>query len=129
MESKNLRNVEVLEYYGAVNPPEGPGWKNMICPFHEESRPSARSNGSGFICMGCGVQGDALKLIMEREGIGYFDSLSEYERLSGQDISTLRGKTTQQRRRPNCGELSETPRNYERNSSLFSAGARKRPSI
>ena len=125
MKSTDLSNVLVLEYYGADNPPEGPGWKNMLCPFHEEKNPSARSNGKGFICMGCGVKGDALALLMERENIGYHASLELYESITGYECNALR-EATSGRRRPFSDQLSDGPRDYERHSTIFSAGTGKR---
>ena len=117
-----LSNVHVLEYYGLDDPPEGPGWKTIRCPFHEDSRASARSNGRGFICNGCGVRGDALALIMERENIGYLDSLSKYEELTGERIQKVQRAATRQRV---SFDLSGEARNYERNGGLFSAWDRR----
>lgn len=125
MEGNDLSNVQVLEHYGAYNPPEGPGWKNMLCPFHDEKRPSARSNGKGFLCNGCGVRGDALALIMQREDIGYHASIEVYESITGTECTTL-SKNAKQRKRPFSGELSEGPRDYERGGGLFSAGTSRR---
>lgn len=113
-----LSNVEVLKYYGAIDPPEGPGWKSMICCFHEEKRPSARSNGSGFLCHGCGTHGDSLKLIMGQENCGYLDSVRIYEELTGESIPKLQRTTTRQRV---SFDVSSEARNYERDGGLFSS--------
>jgi hypothetical protein len=117
MESHDLTNVHVLEYYGLDNPPEGPGWKTVKCPFHTDSRASARSNGKGFICNGCGVRGDSLALIMERENIGYLDSVKFYEELTGERVKKVQHSTTRQRV---SFDLSNETRHYERDGGLFS---------
>lgn len=127
-DSSNLSNVKVLEYYGATDPPEGPGWKSMLCCFHEEHRPSARSNGSGFMCMGCGVKGSPLSLIMEREGIDFKSALSKYEEIVGEELTELRSKSSK-RFRPfeDSSTVSNEPRDFERNGSLFSLGSSRKP--
>lgn len=119
---QELSNVLVLEYYGVDHPPEGPGWKTIPCPFHNDSHASARSNGKGFICNGCGVRGDALALIMEREGIGYLDSVHKYEEISGEGIQKVQRTTT---RKPLSFDVSGEARNYERDGGLFSAWDRR----
>lgn len=128
MEGKDLRdvpNVKILEHYGAYDPPEGPGWKSMLCPFHEERRPSARSNGYGFVCNGCGVRGNAISLVMEREGIDYYAAIEFAEEITGEKYKSL-PKNVNGRRRPFDDQLSETKRDYERHSGLFSLGSSKR---
>lgn len=128
MEDNNLTNVQVLEYYGAVMPPEGPGWKPLPCPFHDDSHASAGSNGSGFACHACGVKGSAISLIMQREGIDFASAVTIYEELTGEVHSSLRRKTMAKRYRVN---LSEEPRSYERDGSIFSIGSsgRHRPQL
>lgn len=126
MEGHNLSNVLVLEYYGAENPPEGPGWKTMLCPFHEEKRPSARSNGKGFICNGCGVRGDAISLIKEREDVDYYTAVTKYEEITGDKCHALSEAARRDRRRPFSDQLSESKRDYEGNGNIFSVGSRKR---
>src|SRR6187402_1540558 len=97
MEGNNLTNVKVLEHYGVLIAPEGPGWKTIKCPFHPDKNASARSNGKGFICNGCGVKGDALALIMEQENCGYLDSVDKYEEISGESVQKLQRTTTRKR--------------------------------
>lgn len=113
----------VLEYYGCINPPNGPGWRSLKCPFHEDSVASARSNGKGFACHGCGMKGSALSLLMEREYLDYQGSILKYEEITGTSHESLRATKTWKRRKP----LSDEPRDYERNSGIFSLGLRRRP--
>ena len=113
----------VLEYYGVTNPPHGPGWRPVRCPFHDDKTASAGSNGKGFKCQACGVKGDAISLIREREDLDYQDSVRKYEEISGRSYGSLSKAIAPKRRRP----LSDEPRDYERNSGLFSLGIRRRP--
>lgn len=128
MEDNNLSNVKVLEYYGAIFPPEGPGWKPMACPFHEDSHASAGSNGSGFVCHACGVRGSAISLIMQREGVDFDSAVNLAEEITGEVHSSLRRKVVAKRKRVN---LSEESRSYERDGDIFSlgSGGRHRPRL
>jgi CHC2 zinc finger len=128
-----LSNVKVLEHYDSFNPPLGPRWENMKCPFHDDRNASARSNGSGFICMACGVKGGPIQLIMEREDIDYPSAIEFYEGVTGEQCHVLQQAVTYKRRRPFSEDLSESPRDYERNGGLLSlrsgkrSASRKRP--
>ena len=52
----------------------GGEWKNAICPFHEDTRPSLRIriDSGGFKCMACGKSGgDILSFHMQRHGLTF----------------------------------------------------------
>lgn len=63
----------ILEFYGldAIDP--GGGRMKCICPFHDESRPSASVDldKQRFRCFACQVQGDAIDIIMQQEGLDF----------------------------------------------------------
>jgi hypothetical protein len=123
-----LSNVEVLQSYGLEYPPEGPGWRSIRCPFHEDTRASASSNGSGFVCFGCGVRGGPIQIIMEREGIDYHSATIRYQEITGKEHPALSRKALAKRVRVN---LSEDARDYERDNQFFSSrsGGRSSPRI
>lgn len=116
----NLSNVKILEHYGVIYPPEGPGWKSLKCPFHDDTNASASSNGSGFACFACGIRGGPVQLLMEREGIDYYDGLELYKEITGDECILLSKAASGKRRRPFDNQLSESPRAYERHGGLFS---------
>ena len=120
MEGNDLSNVEVLEYYGVIYPPPGPGWKSLRCPFHDDNNASASSNGKGFVCFACGVRGGPISLIMEREDVDYFTAIERYEEITGREHDSLPKRTKYVRARVN---LSETQRSYERDNPFFSSGS------
>lgn len=63
---------DVLEFYGLDQRiSQLKGWQSIHCPFHDDNQASASVNldVDGFKCHGCGVSGDALKLIQEQEGL------------------------------------------------------------
>lgn len=55
----------------------GGEWKNAICPFHEDTRPSLRIriDTGGFKCMSCGIKGgDILSFHMQRYNLGFVEA-------------------------------------------------------
>ena len=52
----------------------GGEWKNALCPFHDDSKPSlrVRLDTGGFKCMACGTHGgDVLSFHMQRYGLSF----------------------------------------------------------
>ena len=48
-----------------------------LCPFHQEKTPSFNVNQTRqfYNCFGCGVGGDALKFVMEIDGLSFPETL------------------------------------------------------
>lgn len=48
-------------------------WRDAVCPFHEDTRPSLRVNveSGGWRCMACGRGGDVIKFHMMRHGLDF----------------------------------------------------------
>jgi len=52
----------------------GGEWKNAVCPFHNDHKPSlrVRLDSGGFKCMACGIHGgDVLSFHMQRHGLTF----------------------------------------------------------
>ena len=52
----------------------GGEWKNSICPFHDDTKPSlrVRTDTGSFKCMVCGAHGgDVLAFHQQRHGLGF----------------------------------------------------------
>lgn len=58
-----------LALYGVGLPFSGYGWQKILCPVHDERRPSCTVNLEigRLHCKACGFSGDALDLVAERE--------------------------------------------------------------
>ena len=57
-----------------LKPTGGGEWKNAVCPFHDDHKPSlrVRLDTGSFRCMVCGVRGgDVLAFHMQRYGLGF----------------------------------------------------------
>ena len=53
------------------------GWRNAICPFHKDTKPSLRVffQSGAFRCMVCGAHGgDVLAFHMQRHGLRFIES-------------------------------------------------------
>ncbi len=70
------------EYYRAqgLKLTGGGEWKNALCPFHGDNKPSLRvrlDNGC-YRCMACGVRGgDVLAFHMQRHGVTFAQAAKE----------------------------------------------------
>ena len=84
---------KVLEYYGARVPRDW-GQINIRCPFHADSHSSGTANldKNIFLCFACGVKGNSLQIIADREGISINEAKRFAERTIGEGNSQVRGK-------------------------------------
>ncbi len=84
---------EVLIHYGA-NLRQTHGQVNLKCPFHSDTHQSgsANLNDNIFICFACGVQGNSLQIIAQREGVNIREAKSIAEGFTTQGNNQVRGK-------------------------------------
>ncbi len=66
------------------------------CPFHNEKTPSFNvvPHKQFYHCFGCGASGDALKFLMEYEGLSFIDAITQLAAYNGVEVP--REKITQQ---------------------------------
>jgi len=58
----------------------GGEWRNVICPFHDDTKPSlrVRLDTGGFRCMVCGAHGgDVLAFHQQRHGLSFMDAAKQ----------------------------------------------------
>lgn len=83
----------VLIHYGATRLPSRYGWHSMRCPFpeHSDSTASARVNLDigGFVCLGCGISGDAIKIIRDREGLNFEQAIEFAGEVFGASVTPI----------------------------------------
>lgn len=109
---------KVLEHYGAKVPRDW-GQVNIRCPFHPDSHSSGTANMDKniFICFACGVKGNSIQIIADREGLSINEAKRFAERTLGQGHGEVRGKHL------SGGGLPKKQRNSNRNGT---AGAIRR---
>ena len=85
--------TDVLAHYGA-NLRQTHGQVNLKCPFHDDTHKSGSANidKNIFICFACGVQGNSLQIIAQREGVNIREAKSIAERFTTQGSNQVRGK-------------------------------------
>ena len=58
----------------------GGAWRDAICPFHADTKPSLRINieRGAYRCMSCGARGgDILAFHMHKHGLGFIQAAKE----------------------------------------------------
>lgn len=84
---------KLLEHYGCdTSRCNAHRWSPVKCFAHDDRTASASVHleKGGYICHACGVKGDAIKLIMTQEGLGYSDAIGFAERVLQARIPDLR---------------------------------------
>ena len=84
---------DILVHYGAQVRRDH-GQVNLRCPFHGDTHQSGTANldDNVFVCFACGVQGNSLQIISQREGISVRDAKEFAERITGESYGEVRGK-------------------------------------
>ena len=103
----HLQIGSVLIHYGATRLPGGYGWRSMRCPFpeHNDSNASARVNleAGGFVCLACGISGDAIKIIRDREGLSFAEATDFARQVFGASIEFVSPTATSSRQSKKLG--------------------------
>lgn len=110
----------VLDNYG-VHHRETHRWQTVRCPNpdHTDRHRSARVNieEDAFCCLGCGIKGTSIDLIMSIEGVSRDSAYTIYQSITGGGHQSLRKDAGNRRRGI---DISGRTRDYERGSELFS---------
>lgn len=117
MSDKGTELYEVLTHYGASGVPDSGGWRSVCCPFHSDSRASARvsiSDGA-FFCHGCGIGGDSISLVMKAENCDFPSAISKLEKITGRANPGLSEPT---RRESGRYLVSGEPARFEQGSGF-----------
>lgn len=86
----------------------------VCCPFHDEKTPSMVIYDDHYHCFGCGAHGDAIKFLVEYEGLSFLDAV---KKLGGGDF-----KLTERDQK----QISEREEEYKQQRMAAVAMARKR---
>ncbi len=59
-----------------------------LCPFHNEKTPSfnVHDDDGYYHCFGCGVNGDAISFLREKEGLGFMEAVQHLADLAGMEV-------------------------------------------
>lgn len=84
-----LSRVDVVQVINQRVPLKKAGGSyKACCPFHDEKTPSFNVSQSKqfYHCFGCGASGDALKFLMEYEGLSFVESVESLASQMGMDV-------------------------------------------
>ncbi|MCE2516928.1 MAG: DNA primase [Alphaproteobacteria bacterium] len=88
-----------------------------LCPFHNEKTPSFHvSEDDGYYhCFGCGVSGDAISFLREKEGLGFMDAVRNLADLAGMDVpqSTPQDPEVTEKRKKSLDILDQSARQFQ----------------
>ncbi|XDZ66186.1 DNA primase [Alphaproteobacteria bacterium LSUCC0684] len=88
-----------------------------LCPFHNEKTPSfhVRDDEGFYHCFGCGVSGDAISFLREKEGLGFMEAVRTLADMAGLAVpqSTPEEAANTEKRTSQMVILDETARQYQ----------------
>lgn len=81
--------VDFLQKDGVELKRAGSRWKGR-CPFHDEKTPSftVDENFQNYRCWGCGVAGDILTYVQERENLSFIEALHRLADIAGVELES-----------------------------------------
>jgi DNA primase len=95
------------------------------CPFHNEKTPSFYVNeDKGFYhCFGCGAHGDAIRFVMEQDGLPFMDAVKSLAAEVGLAVPEMRRDDPEQQKRAGLYELMEAAGDWYRGQLQAVGGA------
>lgn len=84
-----LSRIDIVEIVGAhVELKKAGANLKGLCPFHGEKTPSFNVSPvrQTYHCFGCGAHGDALKFLLEYQGLGFIDAIQDLARRAGMEV-------------------------------------------
>lgn len=98
---------------------QGTRWVGL-CPFHEERTPSFSVDAQEklYHCFGCGVGGDTIKFVEEKEGLGFTEAVELLADRYGVELEREKEDPRAEARRQQRRRLSEL---LDRTSSFYAA--------
>lgn len=88
-----------------------------LCPFHNEKTPSfhVRDDEGYYHCFGCGVSGDAISFLREKEGLGFMEAVQLLADMAGMQVpqSTPQDPAANARRDARFAVLDDAARFFQ----------------
>lgn len=84
--------VALLELYGFEKIEDDGEWVKAICQFHDDTNPSfaMKKSDTSFHCWSCKVSGDAIKLVMDLDGVEFKSALSKLAIMAGYNLNSTK---------------------------------------
>ena len=91
-----LRRVDIVDVVNRRVPLKRSGKEySACCPFHDEKTPSftVSEQKQFYHCFGCGAHGSAIRFLMEYDGLGFIDAVTDLAQLAGLEIPREAGES------------------------------------
>ncbi|HET6607229.1 MAG TPA: DNA primase [Rhodopila sp.] len=97
----------------------GKQWKGC-CPFHGEKTPSFYVYDDGYHCFGCGAHGDVITFVMQSQGLGFMDAVTQLAGEAGLEVPkpTPEAAEAERRRLDTIEVLEAVQAHYQRRLDL-----------
>jgi DNA primase len=97
----------------------GKQWKGC-CPFHGEKTPSFYVYDDGYHCFGCGAHGDVITFVMQSQGLGFMDAVTQLAGEAGLEVPkpTPEAAEAERRRLDTIEVLQAAQAHYQRRLDL-----------
>ena len=102
--------IDIVQYIGRYISLKKSGRNFLgLCPFHGEKSPSFNVNPERgiFKCFGCGVSGDVISFVMQREGMSFGDALKLLADEAGITITKVGKPDNEQQKEERLYEILE----------------------
>lgn len=98
------------------------------CPFHNEKTPSFYVNeDKGFYhCFGCGAHGDAIRFVMEQDGLTFMDAVTSLAAEAGLSMPEFRAESPEAHKRAGLSDLIAAAGDWYRQQIAGPGGAAAR---
>ena len=95
------------------------------CPFHNEKSPSFYVNeDKGFYhCFGCGAHGDAIRFVMEQDGLPFMDAVKALAAEAGLTVPEMRREDPEAQKRAGLYDIMEAAGDWFRAQAQAAGGA------
>lgn len=120
-----LKDLSKGDFWVRGGEPDNDRWMSCRCPFHGDRQASASINRTGFNCHACGVQGDALSILMDQEGLDFAGAVARAAEILGVSETEVSGIPDSGKRRRAI--LDDDPGPVVGQRQLFQTRRRRRP--
>lgn len=108
--SELLERIDIIDVIGGrIGLRKNGKNHSALCPFHNENTPSFSVNQQKqfYYCFGCGASGDAIKFVMEYDGLDFSQAVDQLAAMAGMEVPREQQSAAQQQQQSLREQLFE----------------------